>query len=249
MLHLVTAANAALYGPELLALHRMRRQVFVEGLGWGLRVAGDGGEYDEYDDGRALHLIGFGAEGQVVSGVRMRPADDRSMLGDHFADRLPPDMRAIADGRTWEVSRGFSNEKGVRGAVWRRRAAVMTAPLEIALAAGIDRYVGFTDVTLLPLYDTVGWRMRLLAEAAPYGEGDGVPYEAEVSAEVLAAIRAAWGLPAPCHVHIADLPAGETVHDAARRIAAADPKLAALLPDAAPVALRRPSLAERYAAG
>lgn len=230
MLHLVIRANRALYAGEMLALHRARRAVFVDQLGWGLRVAADGGEYDEYDDDRALNLIGFDAAGQVVSGVRMRPADDRTMLGDHFADRLPADMRAIGDGRTWEVSRGFSQEKGVRGPAWRRRAAVMTAPLEIAHAAGIDRYVGFTDVTLLPLYATVGWRMRLLAEAAPYGEGDGVPYEAEVSADVLAAIRQNWGLPAPCHVFVTATGAGETVHDAARRIAAADPKLAALLP-------------------
>jgi acyl homoserine lactone synthase len=172
------------------------------------------------------------------------------MLGDHFADRLPRDMRPIGDGRTWEVSRGFSVEKGMRGPAWRRRAAVMTAPLEIALAAGIDRYVGFTDVTLLPLYDTVGWRMRLLADAAPYGEGDGVPYEAEVSAGIVAAIRQAWGLPAPCYVSIGRLAAGETVHDAARRIAAADPALAALLPATEPpVAARRPSLAERHAGG
>ncbi|MET0138331.1 MAG: acyl-homoserine-lactone synthase, partial [Sphingobium sp.] len=43
---------------ELDALHRARKSVFIDELGWQLRVR-DGMEHDEYDDERAMHIVGF----------------------------------------------------------------------------------------------------------------------------------------------------------------------------------------------
>lgn len=228
LLHLITHRNRSLYERDVDALHRARKTVFVDELGWRLRVR-DGMEFDEYDDERAMHIVGFDADGDVAMGIRIRPADDRSMLGDHFSHHLPAGMRPIDDGRTWEVSRGFSRERGLKRGAMLRKAACMIAPLEIALEAGIDRYVGFTDVRMLSLYYHVGWKLNLLGDPQPYGEGDGVAYEAEVSAAVVADIRRAWGTPAPAAVHLAALEDGLTVHEQAVQIIAQQPERAALV--------------------
>lgn len=225
MLHLITSHNRQLYSTELNALYRARKSVFVDELGWQLRVQ-DGMERDEYDDDRAMHVVGFDSAQDVAMSIRVRPADDRSMLIDHFSHHLPPGMRAVDDGRTWEVSRGFSRERGLKRAVLKRKAACMIAPLEMALEAGVDRYVGFTDVRLLGLYYHIGWKIDLLGDPMPYGEGDGVAYEARVSSSIVRDIRQTWGLPAPAYLELQSLDGAPTVHAAVQRMADADPACA-----------------------
>jgi len=228
VLHLITSHNRHLYSLELDALHRARKVVFVDELGWQLRVE-DGMERDEYDDERAMHIVGFDSAEDVAMSIRVRPADDRSMLADHFSHHLPRGMRAIDDGRTWEVSRGFSRERGLKRAVLMRKAACMIAPLEMALEAGVDRYVGFTDVRLLGLYYHIGWKIDLLGDPMPYGEGDGVAYQAEVSNAVVRDIRQTWGLPAPACIELTSLNGAATVHAAAQAMVRDDPARAQLM--------------------
>lgn len=226
MIHLVTQANAHLYRDELRQLHAARKAVFIDELGWQLRAT-NGLEYDEYDDERAANIIGFSAEGRVVMGLRFRPADDCSMLLDHFPHGILPATRPIDDGRTWELSRGFCIERGVKAHNLRRKAACMIAPLEIALRMGIDRCVGFTDVRMLDFCYGVGWKLTLLGAPIHYGEGDAVAYEVEVSEAALGSMRRMWGLPEPAYVEIAALRAGEAdVHAAAARHVLENPALA-----------------------
>jgi len=228
LIHLVTQANAHLYRDELRQLHAARKAVFVDELGWRLRTR-DGLEYDEYDDDRAANMIGFAADGRVVMGLRFRPADDRSMLVDHFPHSLQPGTRPIDDGRTWELSRGFCVERGVKAHNLRRKAACMIAPLELALKAGMDRCVGFTDVRMLDFCYGVGWKLSLLGAPIHYGEGDAVAYEVEVSEAALADMRRTWGLPQPAFVEIASLAPGDAdVHAAAARLLFENPALARL---------------------
>lgn len=225
MIHLISETNLHLYRDAVQDLHRARKRVFIDELGWKLPARGDM-EFDEYDDSRARNIVGFSAEGDVVMGLRFRPADDRSMLVDHFSHVLPPGIRPIDDGRTWELSRGFCVERGVRRHHLRRKAACMIAPLEIAYEAGVDRCVGFTDVRMLNFCYGVGWKMNLLGSAVHYGEGDAVAYEVEVSRAALDHMRRMWGLPRPAYVEIdALLPGEPDVHAAAARLATRDPEL------------------------
>jgi acyl homoserine lactone synthase len=250
LLHLITDRNRSFYERDIMALHRARKAVFVDELGWQLRVR-DGMEFDEYDDARAMHIVGFDTQQDVAMSIRVRPADDRSMLVDHFLHHLPAGMRAIDDGRTWEVTRGFCRERGLKRAALMRKAACMIAPLEIALDAGVDRYVGFADVRTLGIYYHVGWKLNLLGEPKPYGEGDGVAYEAEVSSSLVRDIRRTWGLPDPAYIEINDLGGEETVHAMAERIAEAEPLRRQLMAPAqtpAPQALPSGSLARGLAA-
>ena len=245
MLHLITDRNRSLYEREIAALHCARKAVVVDELGWKLRVR-DGMEFDEYDDARAMHIVGFDTLGEVSMGIRIRPADDRSMLQDHFAHHLPSNMRSINDGMTWEVSRGFCRERGLGRGAMMRKAACMLAPLEIALESGIDRYVGFTDVRMLSLYYHVGWKLNLLGDPMPYGEGDGVAYEAEVSSRVVGDIRRTWGIPAPAALYIQQLEPGLSVHQQAARAIEENPARAHLVSPA--LTAGRPGIGRSVAA-
>jgi len=245
LLHLITDRNRSLYELEIAALHRARKAVFVDELGWNLRVH-DGMEFDEYDDERAMHIVGFDAKEEVAMAIRIRPADDRSMLRDHFSHHLPANIRPFDDGSTWEVSRGFCRERGLGRGAMVRKAACMLAPLEIALEAGVNRYVGFTDVRMLSLYYHVGWKLNLLGDPMPYGEGDGVAYEAEVSSAVVEDIRRTWGIPAPAALYIQQLEPGLTVHQQAARAIEKDPARAQLIAPAQAAA--RPGIGRSAAA-
>ena len=216
VIHLVNSRNYDLYQTELAAMHHVRKSVFVDELGWQLTVR-NGREYDEYDDDRAQYLMGFSTTGEVVMGLRFRPADDKSMLADHFADWLPDDIRPLNDGRTWEVSRGFCRERGVRRHNLRRKAACMIAPLEIALAHGIDRCVGLTDLRMLDFCYGVGWKLKILGEPTPYAEGVGVAYEIDVSEASVADMRRMWGLPDPAWIMVESCDPGTDVHAMAAR--------------------------------
>lgn len=236
MLHLVSSTNKDLYSAEIEDLHRSRRAVFVDELGWNLPVE-NGMEFDEYDDGRACNIVGFSAEHEVVMGLRFRPTDDCSMLVDHFAHVLPAGIRPINDSTTWELSRGFCRERGVRRHHLRRKAACMIAPLEIAYRAGIDRCVGFTDVRMLSFCIGVGWKLNVLGAPAHYGEGDAVAYEVEVSAAALEDMRRMWGLSEHPYVEINALEPGErSVHEAARRLALENPELQKIVAQPEPTA-------------
>jgi N-acyl-L-homoserine lactone synthetase len=225
LIHLISKNNSALYQDEIRDLHQARAEVFVNQLGWDLRVS-DGLEYDEYDDARASNIIGFSTENRVVMGLRFRPTDDCSMLLDHFSHVLPAGIRPIDDGRTWELSRGFCVERGMRRHNLRRKAACMIAPLELAYEAGIDRCVGFTDVRMLSFCYGVGWKLTLLGSAMDYGQGEAVAYEVEVSQAALDEMRQMWGLPRPSHVTVDDLlPGEENAHVAAVRMARDNPEL------------------------
>src|SRR3546814_20674463 len=61
-----------------------------------------------------MYAIAFDVEGKVAISGRFRPADDRSMLVDHFAHVLPADIGPINNAKTWEVSRAFSIDYGQR---------------------------------------------------------------------------------------------------------------------------------------
>ena len=250
MIHLISPENAHLYGEEIKGIHRARKAVFVDELRWNLSVV-DGMEFDEYDDERTCNVVGFSVEGEVVMGMRFRPTDDRSMLVDHFSHVLPEDTRPINDSKTWELSRGFSLERGVRRHNLRRKAACMIAPLEIALQSGIDRCVGFTDVRMLSFCYGVGWNLELLGTPVPYDEGEAVAYEIEVSEANLARMRKMWGLPQPSYIDIQALGAGDaTVHDAASRLLDVRPELGKFAPqpeeDVTPISAARSERPKEY---
>lgn len=223
-MHMINAGNQHIYQRELEDLFLARKQIFADGFGWKLPLK-NGLDIDQFDDHRTNYFVGFDTRHNAIMSVRVRPTDDISLVGDLFGDALPADIRPINDGRTWEVTRGFCLEFGRKPWNLRRKAACMTAPFEVMQAQGMDRLVGFTDVRMFNFLVNMGWKLRILGDSVSYGEegedghGAGFAFEIEVNEHTVAEMRAKWDLPDPAYVYIQDLLPGETVHDAALRVA------------------------------
>jgi len=215
-MHLINAGNRHLYGPEMEDLFLARKQIFADGFGWKLPLK-NGLDIDQFDDSRTHYFVGYDTKRNSVMSVRVRPTDDISLLGDLFAHSLPEGIRPIADGKTWEVTRGFCLEFARKPWNLRRKAACMTGPFDVMLAQGMNRLVGFTDIRMFNFLVNMGWKLKVLGDSTAYGEGAGFAFEIDVTHEAVAAMRAQWALPDPAYVYVESLEAGESVHDAALR--------------------------------
>jgi hypothetical protein len=127
----------------------------------------------------------------------------------------------------------------------------MLVPLEVALKAGVERYVGFADLTIFPFFVTMGWRVSFLGDPIHYGEGDGAAFAVEVSDNAVAEMRSRWGLRDPAHIYLslAELD-GIRPLDRAAELAAQDPGIAALMPqrDPAPIRVFEPRRQRQHSA-
>lgn len=189
MIHLVTAQNASAYADQLDEMFRLRKEVFVNEKGWKLETQGDQ-ERDEYDDDHTIYLIEFDEEGGVVAAQRLRPTDDRSMLGDHFPKAVITGIPSITGPKIWEQTRGFRVKTGRGSGRVSNRGAFPVAMIEAALAAGVERIVGFADVAMLPWFLNTGYRLQILGLPVPLdGEQNAIGYAFEVSEDALRDLR------------------------------------------------------------
>src|ERR1700761_2926977 len=68
---------------------RLRREVFVDGLGWSLphadRTAQTGLEYDDFDGDAASYLVNLNSAGRVMAAVRITPSTEPNVSCDSLA--------------------------------------------------------------------------------------------------------------------------------------------------------------------
>lgn len=73
MIHIVTAENIHQYRSEMEQAYRLRHNVFVDEMGWEDLRKADGREIDQFDDGRAVHMLCI-ENGTVLGYQRMLPS-------------------------------------------------------------------------------------------------------------------------------------------------------------------------------
>lgn len=203
MIHLIDSANRHLYGRQIAQMHRLRREVFVESRGWPLTVAPDGGEYDQGDDDRAVYLLGLDDEGDVVIGIRGRPADEWSCTLDCLGRMIKGDPDRFRSSDVWEMARYFAVGPAAGGDFGLRIGRELRlALIEAAKMAGMHTIIGVCDTYYFAPMMNCGWRTRALGEAMSYGEGDGIAVALEVSDGAVADMRARLGSSAPVLLRI-----------------------------------------------
>lgn len=179
MIHLVTPHNRHLYTDALLQMHRLRKAVFVDELGWPLNVQTDGGEYDEYDDERTMYLLGFDSHGEVEISMRVRPTDDgRCMIANHFPHLVGPGEPPICAPGVWEGSRIMSVPAlRTSQAARKRNHELQLATIEAAARYGIARVLGMVELFWMGKLQQALWRTRAIGLPAPHDGGEIIAFE------------------------------------------------------------------------
>lgn len=198
MIHLISHTNRGLYGPQLEALHRERRQQFIVERGWALSER-DGGEYDCYDDERAVQLVGFSAGGEIEVACRLRPTSGGGLIPDVFPHLVAPTEAPPDEPGTFECTRYMSAASARGRAGFEARSKLHLAVVEHVRDSGGDRLLGFVDLPLLThLRRFSGLRIRPVGLPAEYEEGGvTVAFEIGVTEDDLQEARRKLRLPSP----------------------------------------------------
>jgi len=166
MLHICTHENRDLYQAQLKLMHRQRNELFVKGKGWALPVR-DGGEYDDGDDDRAVYLLSIDEGGSCFGSIRVRPADDFSMVIDRMPHHVAGDAGALRDDPgLWEMAR-WINIGGDPSSGQEVRIGL----IEYLLRRGATQCLALPDVSMMAYGIRTGWRLRALGAPLPYPEG------------------------------------------------------------------------------
>lgn len=195
MIHVVTAENRRLYAGALAEMHRLRRTCCDDERGPADLVIRDGGEYDAFDDRRAIYLMSLGPEGRVGCAMRLRPTVSGSLLTGCFPRLLAPDEAGIDAPDTWEISRYFAAPHCLGPSGVAIRAEIRLAALETVHARGGRRLAGVVELAVLPrLISATGWRIRTLGLPAPTTRGVVQAIEIEVTEAAIEDLAETFGL-------------------------------------------------------
>src|SRR3954468_782419 len=103
MIFIVDATNRMRFASDLLQMHRDRKAVFVDGLGWNIAVI-DQFEIDRYDRDDTTYLLAkHDATGPVLASARFLPTIKPHLMIDLF--RAACGGNAPCGPSIWEVSR------------------------------------------------------------------------------------------------------------------------------------------------
>lgn len=194
MIHMITKGNRHLFNEELREMHQLRKIHFVDERGWSQMNVREDGEFDQYDDDKAIYFVALDGEGHVGVSMRARPTEDGCMVADTFPELIHPECTPIKTKQTWEISRIFATRTNRTRAGIRRRDEVFLASMEAAAEQGISRLVGIIDTYLLPQAMRFPWRLTPLGLPAAYPEGEMIGVQIPVSQEDVLRARESMAL-------------------------------------------------------
>lgn len=192
MLQVITRANRAQHGELIGEMHRDRKRVFVDRLGWQVPVLEGEFEIDQFDGPGAVYLVATDAAGRHAGSLRLLPTQDPHLLSEVFPQLCERGVPRGPD--IWEITRLCTAPDAADPRPVRRH--LMLGVIEFALLKGIRRYTCMTHVPYLSAVLAAGW------DAMPLGlpqEDAGVTVGAlmiEMSPETLSLMRDLTGVSA-----------------------------------------------------
>lgn len=195
MIHIVTRDNRRLFHHALMEMHRQRKEVFVDRMGWGL---GDsvGLEIDQFDSAEAVYLIELTSEGHVMQSARLLATTQPHLMSELFG--VLCDAGAPRSPQIWEASRFCPAPDTPKGAERREMLARMIAAiLETAILFGVEQVSFVASAALAPLAANAGWRVTPLGSKRRIGRERLVAMLADVTSDGLATVRRRHGIAGP----------------------------------------------------
>lgn len=132
-----------LHGDAWLQHHRLRKEVFIERMGWGVPSA-NGLEYDQYDTPAAKYLLSLDDAQKVVAAVRLMSTTRSYMAADLWPEMF--DGPSPRDPRIWEITR-FCSSSDLSAT---ERAEAVTEIIEAIQIFGLRRRISHF-IAVMPL--------------------------------------------------------------------------------------------------
>ena len=194
MIRIVTKDNAESHLNNLHQMHRIRKTVFKDRLGWDVAVSGEL-EVDEYDALEPSYLLSIDRRGIVNGCVRLLPTTGPNMLRDIFPSFVT--KAAVPRGeRVWEASR-FAvsrNTSAAEAGLSQTTYDLLIGVLEFGLSKGISTIACVVDVRMERILRRAGWQLERLGPAHRIGSTIAVAGQLDVSAQILRQLEARVGL-------------------------------------------------------
>lgn len=195
MIFIVTGENRHLFETELAQMHRQRKAVFIDELGWNVPAIG-GMEIDAYDHANTIYLLLHDeARSELLASARLFPTTQPHLMTDVFAHlcALPPPTGPLI----WEASR-FCATPALAG---RRRLEVLwqilAGVMETCLLFGIEQIVFTANRAFLPLAMQCGWEARTLGNTVADGDDHVTPVCVQIHPTGLRSLRRRFGIEGP----------------------------------------------------
>jgi N-acyl-L-homoserine lactone synthetase len=194
MIRIVTKDNAEGHISNLYQMHRLRKTVFKDRLGWDVTVSGEL-EVDEYDALRPRYLLSIDRHGTLNGCVRLLPTAGPNMLRDIFPSLVT--KAAVPSGeRVWEASR-FAvsrNTTGTESGISQTTYDLLIGVLRFSLSNGISTIACVVDVGMERVLRRAGWQLERLGPARRIGNTIAVAGQLDVSTQILRQLEARVGL-------------------------------------------------------
>ena len=188
MIFIANAENRWQFEDDLAEMHRQRKSVFVDRIGWKLPVVSDL-EIDPYDRQDTVYLLSKDvANGSLLASVRLLSTSAPHLMSDLFAGTCDA---CVPGGPTvWEASRfcttpKLKDRKERLDLLWEIICGVM----ETSLLYGIDQIIFAANRPLLPLALACGWEARVLGPTLRDDDDDVTAVAAAVSPYALRLMR------------------------------------------------------------
>jgi len=194
MIRIVTKDNAERNVRNLYQMHRLRKAVFKDRLGWDVTVSGEL-EFDQYDALGPSYLLSIDRYGTLNGCVRLLPTTGPNMLRDIFPYFVT--KAAVPRGeRVWEASRFAvsGNAATVETGLSQTTYDLLIGVLKFGLSNGISTIACVVDVRMERILRRAGWQLERLGPTHRIGNTIALAGQLAVSAQILRQLEARVGL-------------------------------------------------------
>src|SRR5882757_9616759 len=183
MIRIVTKDNAERNVSNLYQMHRLRKAVFKDRLGWDVTVSGEL-EVDEFDALGPSYLLSIDGQGTLNGCVRLLPSTGPNMLRDIFPSFVTKGTVPHGE-RVWEASRfaASGNSTAAEAGLSQTTYDLLIGVLNFGVSNGISTIACVVDV-----------QMERLGPARRIGNTIAMAGQLEVSAPILRQLEARAGL-------------------------------------------------------
>jgi acyl homoserine lactone synthase len=175
-------------------MHRLRKAVFKDRLGWDVTVSGEL-EVDEFDALGPSYLLSIDGQGTLNGCVRLLPSTGPNMLRDIFPSFVTKGTVPRGE-RVWEASRfaASGNSTAAEAGLSQTTYDLLIGVLKFGLSNGISTIACVVDVRMERILRRAGWPIERLGPARRIGNTIAMAGQLDVSAPILRQIEARTGL-------------------------------------------------------